>query len=1537
MAGATPLGNMVIKLGLDDADFGRGVANSKKQVTYLAKEMSANMKIADMAGDKLGKLGTRYDSLTQIMKAQQNQVAALKKSYEDSFVDGKATDSTKRLAAQLQDANGKLAGYQGQLQNTAGQLARLQVETQGFTGGLNRFGDSAIANGAKLTAIGDGASKIGGALTKSVTIPLVALGAAAVKASIDYESAFAGVKKTVDEQVDSNGKVIISYDDLSNGIRAMAKELPASASEIAAVAEQAGQLGIKAQDVLSFSRTMIDLGESTNMSATDAATAIAKIANITGMTSDQYQRFGSSVTALGNNFATTESDIIMMTNRLASAGTLAGLSNQEMLGLATAMSSVGIEAEAGGTAMTQTLSAIEKAAVLGGSAVGDLEQKANSVGLSFRDVAVSVLKGGSALKKTAAQMGMSNTELRRTYEDAGKAADSLKSFADIAGMSSEQFALSWKNKPIEAIQAFIKGLGQLSEKGESATLALDDMGLKGIRQGNMLKSLALASDTLTGAVSMSTQAWDENSALTTEANKRYETTESKLKMLKNEVTDVAIEFGGPLVDALRDGVQASKPVIEFLGDMAKKFSSLDKEQQQNIIKWGLIAASAGPALKIFGSITSVVGGTATNIGKLSKNLVGLAAKAADKKAVASMAAEITTLGASATTAGGALAGGAGTAGGASLVAGLGAIAVPAAIAVVAIAAVGVAAYAGSKAYEAHQLAGAKWGTEVTKEQDKVITKSYELGNKAKADVAAYADGVQSSANSVIKSNEEIVNSIQKAVDKEDERRKKAASKIDDPEAKKRAEEQAEYRASIDKRTVESAKETASNINKIMKDASDNKRNLSTEERNFIAENYRKLSDSQLQAAGFDKDRRIAIESAYQKDLSKLSEKQLQDRATNVMRGLDEEKTWYDKQKSYLKEVYGEGTESYKREMKTLNDTNHKQTETMILGLAKLTKAQGFSLENMSGAWEKYGWTTEEVAALVKNSGESSTKEAENLSKILKTMDMDWDAVKLDPKTGKLTVEGKEELIQSLLETDKWKDLSLEEKKLLVDGDEARMSFLDVLSNAEDWQKLSPEEKLLRVNGDQAMVTFLNGMASSDEWNKLSPEEKLLQVNGDQAQVAFNDAHSDAKNWDNYQLLRKEIKVENSRAIQAIMESKDGLEKWKQLQPDEKELLAKNDSLLKHVFSSEEALNKWREMPVETKNILADSGKFYGAIVGSQEMLNGWNALPDSVKKILGDNSNYIQNDEQARQALSSWQAMPESIKKLLGDNSNVLASIFSSSENLAIWDRMPEQAKKLLGENSNFLASKEGATAELQKWANNNPPAKDLNANNRVAGPVDAANAKIVTLNGKTVYLDATNSVGSVVNSVLADLDRLPKYRGISIGIERVGGGAQIADMLKEKGTNFHTGGDMIVNDQKGGLYKEIVQYPGQQPFIPLGRNVYIPDAPIGTKVYRASRTKQIMQRAGIPKYARGVGPQTIPSNFQIFKDMARAESGAETNLNINVDNKEILLKLDDMFQAMLRLLAKNTDVYMDGGKVGEILDTINSKKQKRNNLVGGR
>ncbi|MGG6546197.1 UNVERIFIED_CONTAM: phage tail tape measure protein, partial [Prevotella sp. 15_C9] len=130
------------------------------------------------------------------------------------------------------------------------------------------------------------------------------------------------------------------------------------------------------------------------------------------------------------------------------------MTNKEILGLATAMSSVGIEAEMGGSAMSQTLAAIEKAVATG--------------------------------------------------------SDKLQGFAEIAGMTADQFTEKWHSSPAEALQSFITGLGQLDEKGESATLTLGELGLSGIRQSNMLKSLGLAAGTMTSAIEMSNKAWDEN-------------------------------------------------------------------------------------------------------------------------------------------------------------------------------------------------------------------------------------------------------------------------------------------------------------------------------------------------------------------------------------------------------------------------------------------------------------------------------------------------------------------------------------------------------------------------------------------------------------------------------------------------------------------------------------------------------------------------------------------------------------------------------------------------------------------------------------------------------------------------------------------------------------------------------------------------------------------------------------------------------------------------------------------------------------------
>ena len=462
----------------------------------------------------------------------------------DQYGENSAEADKARVAIAKNEA--EQAKLKAQLEAVTKQL---KIQSSEWT----QFGQKCEAAGKKLKDVGDKITGIGKSLSTTVTAPIVGLGTAATKSAIDFETAFTGVAKTVEGTDEELAQ-------LSDEIRQMAKEIPSTTTEIAAVAEAAGQLGIAVDDVASFTRVMIDLGNSTNITAEDAAISLARFANITGMAADEYENLGSAIVAMGNNFATSEAEIVAMSTNLASAGTLAGLTETDIIALATAMSSVGIEAEAGGTAMSQTMNVIEKAVASGSDKVGE--------------------------------------------------------FARIAGMSADEFAQTWKDKPIDAITAFISGLGELDEKGESATLVLDDLGLSGIRQSKMLKSLALASGVLTDAVEMSSEAWEKNTALSNEASKRYETMASKIQVMKNTLKDVGITLGNTLMPYVEKAVEKIK-------QLAEKFSSLDEKQQANILRFAAIAAAIGPVLIIVGKLTSGIGSILTVVGKVSKAIGAL--------------------------------------------------------------------------------------------------------------------------------------------------------------------------------------------------------------------------------------------------------------------------------------------------------------------------------------------------------------------------------------------------------------------------------------------------------------------------------------------------------------------------------------------------------------------------------------------------------------------------------------------------------------------------------------------------------------------------------------------------------------------------------------------------------------------------------------------------------------------------------------------------------------------------------------------------
>lgn len=546
------IGTLRTRLSWEDEGANKSLEGFRRDLKGLRSEMSLAKSHGKEYANSLKGMREQSDILSRRFKTQEERVKELRKRYEESVkVKGQDANATRDLQAQLNNATAEMNRTENQLKNLNAEIKRMESP-------WTKLGGVMTSTGEKFQAVGQHMTEFGRNYSMKVTAPIVAGGVAVFKASMDFESAFAGVRKTVDTSEEG-------FKKLEAGIRAMAKELPASASDIAAVAESAGQLGIAEDKILSFSRTIIDLGESTNMTREQAATEFARFANIVGMSQDDFDRLGSSIVGLGNTMATTESEIMSMGMRLAAQGAQVGMTEAQIMALAGTMSSLGIQAEMGGTAMTTILKKID-------SAVGE---------------------GGK----------------------------SLSGFAKAAGVSSKEFAKAWKEDPIVALDLFVKGLDKSSKEGKNLTSILTDLGIKGVYESDVLLRMAGASDLLSDAVATSTKAWKDNVALSDEAAQRYATTESQLKMLWNRVMDVAITLGDALIPAVMSAIDAASPLIEKIESGAKAFSEMDKEQQLAIIKMVALTAAIGPASIALGGLTTGIGGVLKIGGSLS-TLIG---------------------------------------------------------------------------------------------------------------------------------------------------------------------------------------------------------------------------------------------------------------------------------------------------------------------------------------------------------------------------------------------------------------------------------------------------------------------------------------------------------------------------------------------------------------------------------------------------------------------------------------------------------------------------------------------------------------------------------------------------------------------------------------------------------------------------------------------------------------------------------------------------------------------------------------------------
>lgn len=367
-----------------------------------------------------------------------------------------------------------------------------------------------------------------GKAAKGAGIALTALGAIATggmglaaKAAIDFESTFANVRKTVDASERE-------FELLENNLRDLSRVIPTPVGELNNLAAIAGQLGIEGVDnITNFTETIAKLGDTTDIAGEQAALSISRLMNIMGTAQKDVDRMGATIVDLGNNFAARESEIVEISTSLASFGQRVGLTESQVLAFGATIAASGGKVQAAGTA--------------------------------FQKVAGTM--------KTAVITGNEN----------------LERFADVAGMTAQEFKEGFQEDAAGAITAFIKGLNRINEEGEALEPVLDGLGLSQERLIREFSKVAANSDQLTEALDRGKKAWQENTALTAEARKRYGTTRSALQILKNVINDVAVEFGQTLLPAIRETannlLKNMPKVVKVIKSVLKGFLAFSKALQ----------------------------------------------------------------------------------------------------------------------------------------------------------------------------------------------------------------------------------------------------------------------------------------------------------------------------------------------------------------------------------------------------------------------------------------------------------------------------------------------------------------------------------------------------------------------------------------------------------------------------------------------------------------------------------------------------------------------------------------------------------------------------------------------------------------------------------------------------------------------------------------------------------------------------------------------------------------------------------------------
>ena len=378
----------------------------------------------------------------------------------------------------------------------------------------------------------------------------------------DSSSGFMQSVNNIMQHVERFGsKVVESADTIDAAFRDMRKTVDGTESQFKTLREEAirfsqthftsadtmlemealgGQLGVTIEKLEEFGAVAANLSIATDIGAEDVALQLGQLTNImSDLNEDTFQNVGDALVRLGNNTATTESKIMGVAERMAAIANVTSMTTPDLLAWSAAIASTGQRSESAATAINNSITGIGQAVAEGG-------------------------------KK-------------------------LDAFAKIAGMTAEEFKTLWQESSSDALEAFVKGLGSLTDESTEAIAALDSVGISSVRQETALLALSQTIDNLDNSMQLAREGFNGGGDAAREAAQKADGFSGALQILRNNVANLAAQFG----DGLVPFIKLASGALELLNNIMGALSPVTKTAIVAITGISTALAVAVPVLQKF--------------------------------------------------------------------------------------------------------------------------------------------------------------------------------------------------------------------------------------------------------------------------------------------------------------------------------------------------------------------------------------------------------------------------------------------------------------------------------------------------------------------------------------------------------------------------------------------------------------------------------------------------------------------------------------------------------------------------------------------------------------------------------------------------------------------------------------------------------------------------------------------------------------------------------------------------------------------------